>query len=151
MKIQTPDVVDIENACGSYDVIILGTGLKESLLRCLLYRQGLTVLNIDRSNCLGGPTASMDLEALYRMFKKGETMKPELGTSSDYKIDLTPKFFLNGDAFANALSYTGIKESVELNMINSCFMLSSGKLIPVPMCEVELLKSPISGTDEGNR
>jgi Rab GDP dissociation inhibitor len=55
-----------------YDVIALGTGLKECILSGLLSVSKRTVLHMDRNNYYGGESASLNLEQLWAKFKPEE-------------------------------------------------------------------------------
>ena len=57
-------------ADGKYDVIVLGTGMKECVLAGLLAVSGKRVLQLDRNGYYGADCASLDLEALHKHFKK---------------------------------------------------------------------------------
>ncbi|KAJ8479806.1 hypothetical protein OPV22_023533 [Ensete ventricosum] len=52
-----------------YDVIVLGTGLKECILSGLLSVDGLKVLNMDRNDYYGGESTSLNLIQLWKRFK----------------------------------------------------------------------------------
>lgn len=45
----------------TYDVIILGTGLKECILSGIFSVEGKKVLHMDRNNYYGGESASLNL------------------------------------------------------------------------------------------
>ena len=49
-----------------YDVIVLGTGLKECVLSGLLAVKGKKVLHLDRNDYYGGETASLNLTNLWK-------------------------------------------------------------------------------------
>jgi len=49
-----------------YDVIVLGTGLKECVLSGLMAVQGKRVLHLDRNEYYGGDTASLNLTNLWK-------------------------------------------------------------------------------------
>ena len=55
-----------------YDVIVLGTGLKECVLSGLLATRGKKILHIDRNDYYGGETASLNLTHLYKKFRGNE-------------------------------------------------------------------------------
>ena len=76
-----------------YDAIILGTGLKESLLAGLLATRGKRVLHLDRHSQYGGNAASLDLAQLFRRLGEADERpnQKKLGGSSSYRIDLAPK------------------------------------------------------------
>ena len=44
-----------------YDILILGTGITESILSVLLSKDNFKVLNIDQNSFYGGSTASLNL------------------------------------------------------------------------------------------
>ncbi len=48
-------------ADGKYDIIILGTGLKECILSGLLSTKGKKILHLDRNSYYGGDCASLNL------------------------------------------------------------------------------------------
>lgn len=54
-----------------YDVIVLGTGLKECILSGLMSGQGKKVLHMDRNSYYGGESASLNLEQLWHKFRPG--------------------------------------------------------------------------------
>lgn len=58
----------------SYDVIVLGTGLKECVLSGLLATKGKKVLHLDRNDYYGGETASLNLTNLWKRFRSGEAV-----------------------------------------------------------------------------
>ncbi len=55
-----------------YDVIVLGTGLKECILSGLMSTAGKKVLHIDRNPYYGGESASLNLEQLYQKYRPGQ-------------------------------------------------------------------------------
>jgi Rab GDP dissociation inhibitor len=55
----------------TYDVIVLGTGLKECVLSGLLAVKGKKVLHLDRNSYYGAETASLNLTNLWGMFRPG--------------------------------------------------------------------------------
>ena len=79
---------------GEYDVIVLGTGLKECIISGLLSIEGKKVLHLDRNDYYGGESASLNLQQLYAKYRGGETPPASLGSSRDYNVDLIPKFIM---------------------------------------------------------
>ena len=74
-----------------YDAIVLGSGLKESLLSGLLASQGKRVLHLDQDEP-GGESRSVDMQALYeKLVGPDAEADPKLGPAADYRVDLTPK------------------------------------------------------------
>ena len=63
-----------------YDVIILGTGLKECIMSGILSVGGKKVLHMDRNSYYGGESTSMTpLKSLYQHFNQGEESPEDLG------------------------------------------------------------------------
>merc|ERR1711988_1065889 len=77
-----------------YDVIVLGTGLKECILSGLLSVSGKKVLHMDRNDYYGGESASLNLKQLCQRFEMGEPDDKKFGASRDYNVDLIPKFIM---------------------------------------------------------
>uniref|UniRef100_A0A4X2LD34 Rab GDP dissociation inhibitor n=1 Tax=Vombatus ursinus TaxID=29139 RepID=A0A4X2LD34_VOMUR len=78
-----------------YDVIALGTGLKECILAGIMSVNGKKVLHIDRNPYYGGESASITpLEDLYKRFELSEGPPESLGRGRDWNVDLIPKFLL---------------------------------------------------------
>jgi Rab GDP dissociation inhibitor len=57
-----------------YDVIVMGTGLKECILSGLMSVHEKKVLHVDRNSYYGGESASLNLEQLYAKFRDGATV-----------------------------------------------------------------------------
>uniref|UniRef100_A0A4W6ENV9 Rab GDP dissociation inhibitor n=1 Tax=Lates calcarifer TaxID=8187 RepID=A0A4W6ENV9_LATCA len=80
-----------------YDIIVLGTGLKECILSGLMSQSGKKVLHIDKNPYHGGESASISpLEELYKKFKVRGPAK-SMGRGKEWNVDLIPKFFLAHD------------------------------------------------------
>jgi len=77
-----------------YDVIVLGTGLKECILSGLMSCQKKKVLHIDRNSYYGGESASLNLDQLFQKFRPDQKPPAEFGRSRDYCVDLCPKFLM---------------------------------------------------------
>ena len=58
----------------SYDVIVMGSGLKECLISRLLSKKGMKVLNIDQNNYTGGETSSRNVKNLWEIFRPNKNM-----------------------------------------------------------------------------
>ena len=78
----------------TYDVIVLGTGLKECVISGLLAVKGKKVLHLDRNEYYGAETASLNLTNLWKKFREGSDPPAEYGHNRDWNIDLIPKYVL---------------------------------------------------------
>ncbi|XP_039040113.1 guanosine nucleotide diphosphate dissociation inhibitor At5g09550-like [Hibiscus syriacus] len=75
----------------TYDVIVLGTGLKECILSGLLSVDGLKVLHMDRNDYYGGESTSLNLVQLWKHFKGNDKPPEQLVPSREYNDDMIPK------------------------------------------------------------
>jgi len=60
----------------TYDVIVCGTGLVESILSGCLSQSGKKVLHLDENGYYGGEGASLNLTKLWKLFRP-DTEVPE--------------------------------------------------------------------------
>ena len=94
-------------ADGEYDVIVLGTGMKECVLAGLLSVKGKKVLQIDRNDYYGGQCASLDMESLCKHFGgEYDDAAKALGRPRRYLVDLIPKFILANGKLVKMLLHT---------------------------------------------
>ncbi len=77
-----------------YDIVVLGTGVTESILSGLLSMEGNKILNIDRNQFYGDSGASLNITRIWKLFHPGKEPPKELGHNRDWNIDLIPKFVM---------------------------------------------------------
>jgi len=130
-----------------YDVIILGTGLKECILSGVLSVEGKKVLHMDRNSYYGGESASLNLNQLYEKFK-GIKPPAHLGPSKDWNIDLIPKFIMAAETLVQILIKTDVTRYFEFKLVDGSFVLASGKIYKIPSDAKEAFKSPLLGIFE---
>ena len=92
-----------------YDAIVVGTGLKESLLAGLLAQNGKLVLQLESADELGGPTGAVDLQQLSELTEGpgGKLSEAKLGKPSDYRIERAPKMFIASGQQLQLLVHSG--------------------------------------------
>lgn len=78
-----------------YDVVIMGTGVTESILSGLFSIEGKKILHVDSNPFYGGSGASLNLTSLWKKFKPNDKVPEELGQNRDWNIDLIPKFVMS--------------------------------------------------------
>lgn len=128
-----------------YDVVVLGTGLKECILSGLLSISKLKVLHIDRNSYYGGESASLNLEDLYKRFRGDEAPPAELGRTRDYCVDLCPKFLMACGDIVKLLLHTRVTRYLEFKSIAGGYVLQNGKIHKVPATPGEALNSGLMG------
>lgn len=107
-----------------YDVIALGTGLKECILSGLMASAaGKKILHMDRNPFYGGETASLNLEQLFKKFQGAEAKVPEsFGKSRDYCVDLCPKFVMACGDLVKILLLTKVTSYLEFQSVSGSFV-----------------------------
>lgn len=144
-----------------YDVIVLGTGLKECVLSGLLAVQGKKVLHLDRNSYYGAETASLNLTNLWAMFRPNVKPPEQYGHNRDWNIDLIPKFIMAGGSLVKMLLHTKVTRYLEWKCCDASYvmqnkkggMFSSAKTVveKVPSNDKEALKSNLMGLFEKKR
>jgi len=136
-----------------YDVIVMGTGLKECILSGLLSVDGKKVLHLDRNNYYGADCASLNLETLYAKLR-GENEKPSqaLGASREYNVDLVPKFIMANGLLVQMLLHTDVTRYLEFKAVEGSYVFRrGGKIYKVPATDTEALTSSLIGLLDKNR
>lgn len=133
-----------------YDVVILGTGLKECILSGVLSVEGKKVLHMDRNNYYGGDSASLTLNQLYEKFKKGAP-PASLGAARDYNVDLIPKFLMASGLLVQILIKTDVTRYLEFKSVDGSFVYQDKKVHKVPSTTSEALSSSLMGMFEKRR
>ncbi|KAI3945996.1 hypothetical protein MKX01_024752 [Papaver californicum] len=123
-----------------YDVIVLGTGLKECILSGLLSVDGLKVLHMDRNDYYGGESTSLNLIQLWKKFRGDEKPPEQLGSSREYNVDMIPKFMMANGTLVRVLIHTDVTKYLNFKAIHK-----------VPATDVEALRSPLMGLFEKRR
>ncbi|XP_034441976.1 rab GDP dissociation inhibitor beta isoform X1 [Hippoglossus hippoglossus] len=133
-----------------YDVIVLGTGLKECVISGLMSQSGKKVLHIDKNPYYGGESASISpLEELYRKFKvPGPTA---MGLGKEWNIDLIPKFFLGNGQLVKILVHTEVTRYVDFKVVEGSFIYKAGKVHRVPANEEDAQASDLMGMFDKRR
>ncbi|KAE8687715.1 Rab GDP dissociation inhibitor alpha [Hibiscus syriacus] len=107
----------------TYDVIVLGTGLKECILSGLLSVDGLKVLHMDRNDYYGGESTSLNLV----------------------------QFMMANGSLVRILIHTNVTKYLNFKAVDGSFVYKKKKIYKVPATDVEALKSPLMGLFEKRR
>jgi len=135
-----------------YDVIVLGTGLKECILSGMMSVSGKKVLHMDRNKYYGGESASLTpLEELYTHFNIKKDLPAEYGRGRDWNVDLIPKFLMANGRLVQLLIHTGVTRYLEFKSVEGSFVYKAGKVHKVPADEKEALGSGLMGLFEKRR
>lgn len=131
----------------TYDVIILGTGLKETILSALLQKKQMKVLNIDRNRYYGGEAASLLLDQLYQKFRQADPPK-QLGDPRYWAVDLCPKFLMASGKLTHLLRVTRAIKYMDMSLIPGSYIANSGTIYKVPATAGEATTSTLLGVFE---
>lgn len=134
-----------------YDVIVLGTGLKECILSGLLSVNGMKVLHMDRNDYYGGESSSLNLVQLWKRFRGDDKPPEHLGSSKEYNVDMVPKFMMANGALVRVLIHTNVTQYLNFKAVDGSFVYNKGKIYKVPATDVEALKSTLMGLFEKRR
>ena len=159
----------------TYDVIVLGTGLKECMLAGLLAKfpkksetqtdekkEGAKILQLDRNGYYGSDSASLNLTNLWKHFRPEEKVPKEYGENRDWNVDLIPKYIMANGSLVKLLLKTNVSQYLEWKAVDGTFvyqfdkggMFSKGKggvIHKVPCTAAEALSSTLMGMLEKNR
>jgi len=135
-----------------YDVIIMGTGLKECILSGLLAVSGKKVLHIDRNHYYGGESASLNLKDLYGKFRTDASIdENKLGKSKYYNVDLCPKFIMACGNLVKLLLHTQVTRYLQFKSVAGSFVVKDGAVHKVPSTPAEALSSSLMGIFQKNK
>jgi len=139
-----------------YDVIVLGTGLKECILSGMMSVDGKKVLHIDRNKYYGGESASLTpFNDLFTHFGRPgpQTEKDEAGYGKgrDWNVDLIPKFLMANGQLVKLLIHTGVTRYLEFKSIKGSHVFKGGNIYKVPSTEKEALATSLMGIFEKRR
>lgn len=136
-----------------YDVIVLGTGLKECILSGMMSTNKKRVLHMDRNGYYGGDSTSLTpLDQLYEHFKRTDKPPEKFGKARDWNVDLIPKLIMANGQLVKLLIYTDVTKYLEFKSCEGSYVYKSGgKIHKVPADEKEALSSSLMGIFEKRR
>ena len=144
-----------------YDVIVLGTGLKECVLSGLLAVKGKKVLHLDRNDYYGGETASLNITNLWKKFREGQEAPKKYGHNRDWNVDLIPKFIMADGKLVKMLLHTKVTKYLEWKCVDASYVVQNQKagwlaaakmaVCKVPANDMEALKSNLLSLFEKKR
>lgn len=135
-----------------YDVIVLGTGLKECILSGMMSVSGKKVLHMDRNKYYGGESTSLTpLNELFKHFSMENTDLDSYGRLRDWNVDLIPKFLMASGELVKLLIHTGVTRYLEFKSVEGSYVMKAGKIYKVPASEKEALMSDLMGLTEKPR
>ena len=103
----------------SFDVVICGTGLTESMVAACLSRVGKKILHVDRNDYYGGPWATFTFESLIKWIKKYEP-KTDAASEADIPVRLENEVPKSDVCIRNVVirSYIPEKNKKDVEILN---------------------------------
>ena len=144
-----------------YDLVIMGTGVTESILSGLFSMEGRKVLHVDSNPFYGGSGASLNLTALWKKFKPEEKVPEELGQNRDWNIDLIPKFVMAYGKLVKMIIKTEVSHYLSWKCVEGTYVYQykkggifskeGGTIQKVPANDKEALSSDLMSLFEKRR
>lgn len=129
----------------SYDYVIIGTGLAETAISCMLAQtKKYKILHIDTNATYGSDFATLQYKQLLGHFSCQATAADEtlLRNDREFNVDLTPKLMLQDSRLKDFLLEHGIQELVSFTSVKGSF-LHTNELHSIPTNETQSLRSSV--------
>ena len=155
-----------------YNIIILGTGIKEYIIlglllqypkieKIMLKQEDLKVCRINKTNIIGEDSPSLNLSHLWSNFNKNQIPPEQYGEDKDWNIDLIPKIMMTNSPFVKLLLITEVYHFIEWKNIEEVFVYqydnggvfssAKGRIYKVPSTLEDISNSELMGLFEKNR
>ena len=152
-----------------YDIIVLGTGIKEYIILGLLLKhpkiektmikqENLSICQINKNNYFGEESPSLNLSQLWNNFCKDKNPPEQYSDSKDWNIDLIPKVIMPNSHLITLLLITEVYHYIEWKNIEEIlvyqydkggvFSSAKGKIYKVPSNQDEVSNSELMGMFE---
>ena len=156
----------------NYDIVVLGTGLKEYIIlglllkypkikKVMLDKDNIKICQINKNKFFGEDSPSLNLTQLWNEFKKNQNPPEDLGEDKDWNVDLIPKIMMSNSHLITLLRLTDVHNYIEWKNIEEVFvyqydkggMFSSpkGVIYKVPSSQEDITNSDLMGMFEKNR
>ncbi|KAF4574486.1 Rab proteins geranylgeranyltransferase component A [Pleurotus pulmonarius] len=136
-----------------FDVILLGTGLTESITAAALAKAGVKVAQIDTNPYYGAENASLSLDELIQWADEQNSTSPQeryssisyspgsIADSRRYSISLSPAVIPSIGPHITSLVASGVAKYGGFKLLQNISIYSSGKLRTVPGSKEDIFKS----------
>lgn len=144
-----------------YDVIVMGTGITESILSGLMSLEGRKVLHIDRNPYYGDSGASLNITSLWKQFRPNEEVPKDLGANRDWNVDMIPKYIMSFGKLVKMIIKTKVSDYLTWKAVDGTFVYQwnkggffskeGGSIQKVPATAKEALSSDLMSLFEKRR
>ncbi|KEQ65604.1 uncharacterized protein M437DRAFT_40814 [Aureobasidium melanogenum CBS 110374] len=146
----------------SYDVLISGTGIQQSLLALALSRSGKKVLHVDKDDTYGGPEAALSLQEAEQWVEKLDSAKQtrfsnasitksaegeqKLSPSRAYNLSLAPTLVYTRSGLLPILVSSKTNEQLEFMAVGGWFVFEKqedgARVVRVPNGREDIFADP---------
>ncbi|KAG9890718.1 hypothetical protein KCU94_g14907, partial [Aureobasidium melanogenum] len=146
----------------SYDVLISGTGIQQSLLALALSRSGKKVLHVDKDDTYGGPEAALSLQEAEQWVEKLNSAKQtrfsnasitksaegeqKLSPSRAYNLSLAPTLVYTRSGLLPILVSSKTNEQLEFMAVGGWFVFEKqedgARVVRVPNGREDIFADP---------
>ncbi|CAK4082657.1 unnamed protein product [Aphanomyces euteiches] len=163
------DMIDDALYSTEYDVIVVGTGIIESIVAAAVSRAGQTVLHLDTNDFYGSNFASLHLQQFEEWSQKPPTESNASLTSafhctllhhtkertfqprsSSFSLDIQPKMLLSNSSLVDVLVHSGVGRYLDFMAMQGTYMFSAAPqnknppIWEVPCSKTDVFKSKLS-------
>ncbi|OAG29703.1 Rab GDP dissociation inhibitor [Nematocida displodere] len=133
----------------AYDCLILGTGVKESILAGLLSTSGLKILQVDASSTYGSSSMTLRFEEFTELMQKKYPKNTSFHSQmklENFSIDLTPKIFLADEGLVKAIGEHNLSHCIDFSVIEAQYMVDEKRhTLLIPATKTAALTSNLCG------
>ncbi|KAF5351405.1 hypothetical protein D9757_012631 [Collybiopsis confluens] len=123
----------------AFDVIIVGTGLTESITAAALSKAGFKVAHVDENPYYGGDEASLTLDEYVKWVGKSSS-EPVLPNSRLYTISLSPSVIPATGPLISSLVGSGVSRYGGFRLIEAVAVYRNGRVQMVPGSKEDIFK-----------
>ena len=155
-----------------YDIVVLGTGIKEftilglllkypKIKKIMIKQEDLKICLISKNKYYGEDSPSFNLSQLWSYFNKNQNPPEHYGEDKDWNIDLIPKIMMTNSPLIKLFILTDIYHFIEWKNIEEVFVYqydkggvfssAKGRIYKVPSTQEDISNSELMGMFEKNR
>ncbi|KIK59984.1 hypothetical protein GYMLUDRAFT_244766 [Collybiopsis luxurians FD-317 M1] len=123
----------------AFDVIIIGTGLTESITAAALSKAGFKVAHLDQNPYYGGDEASLTLDEYIEWVGESPS-SPKIPNSRQYTISLSPSVIPATGPLISSLVGSGVSRYGEFRLVEAVAVYRDGKVQTVPGSKEDIFK-----------
>lgn len=133
----------------TYDVLIIGTSLKNAVLAAALSIAGRKVIHVDSNTfygeinaCLSPPFTCDGLDHVMKSFSVSEGAQiARLGAPGSYNVEVSPKLLYANSRMVQVLRDLGIGDYVQFKSLTAIYLANETGLVPVPTSKEAIFTS----------